>query len=229
MKKTGSLSRKIYYAVLLLTAASAIVIGCYNWAQRGLGRGLVGFAGLAFLPLPWLVCKVFRLRPAYQMDSLLLLFIFLAFQLGTALGFYTYLAYYDLFAHFLCGFVFTEIGLCVYLAMKQDKTDALHRDALVGASFSFFATQFASAMWEIWEYLGFLLFGHDSQNVAATGVGDTMEDIMICMAGSLVMAVILYFHMKGCRRFWVLRPVDEFYRVNCETPRTNETPNISTK
>lgn len=48
-----------------------------------------------------------------------------------------------------------------------------------------------AAMWEIVEYTGFLLFGYDSQNVAATGVGDTMEDMMICLAGTVITCVLL--------------------------------------
>ena len=57
---------------------------------------------------------------------------------------------------------------------------------------SFFFSGFVAVLWEIFEFVADLLTGNDSQNVAATGVADTMEDMMICLVGGLFMAAVIW-------------------------------------
>ncbi len=177
-------------------------------------RGAGGFAGALFLLVFPLLRRIFRLKKVPLMDAVLTVFLFLAFDLGTVLGLYSYIWWMDLAAHGLSGFLFTMVGLCLYWMIREEKRAPMGKDALAAASYAFFFSSFIAALWEIFEYVAFLVTGHDSQNVAATGVGDTMEDIMICLAGSLVMAALIYLHLKGKHRSFLLLPAEEFYRAN---------------
>ena len=43
-----------------------------------------------------------------------------------------------------------------------------------------------AGLWEIAEYLISFVVGLDLQRVAATGVSDSMQDMIVCMIGTLV-------------------------------------------
>ena len=208
------------YSRLLLVTVIGYVLGClatggYVLLSGGAAaRGVGGLAGTLFVLVFPLLRRIFRLKKAPLLDAVLLVFIFLAFSLGTVLGLYSYIWWYDLAAHGISGFLFTMVGLCLYWMMREDKSAPVGKDALAAAGFAFFFSQFVAGLWEIFEYVGFLLTGHDSQNVAATGVGDTMEDMMICLAGSLIMAAAVWLHLKGKHRSLLLLPAEEFYRAN---------------
>lgn len=217
MKKTVNW-RAFYVAAVILYALGGVAIGLYTAFMPGETRGFMGFAGLLFLPIPWLIRVVFRLKPAYLADICLLAFIFAAFELGVAFSWYSKYAYYDLLAHGVSGVIFTAVGLCAYYLFREDKHAPMGKDRLVSVSFAAFFSMTAAGMWEIVEYVIYLVFGNDSQYAVApyagfNGVADTMEDMMICLAGTAVMCLFLWIHLGG-RRLSVLAPIDQFVRVN---------------
>ncbi len=199
----------VLYGIVCFAAGGYVLLSGGN-AARGLG----GLAGLLFLLAFPLIRRIFRLKKAPLMDAVLLIFIALAFHLGTVLGLYTYLWWYDLAAHCLSGFLFTLVGLCLYWMVREDRSAPIGKDALAATGFAFFFSQFIAGLWEMFEYVGFLLTGHDSQNMTATGAGDTMEDMMICLAGSVIMAAVIWLHLRGKHRLVLMLPAEEFYRAN---------------
>ena len=199
--------------VIIAFILGALFIGLYQLATKGIGVAWMGFVSVLYLLIPLVVRKLFRLRPAYLMDMVLYIFIFIAFDLGVALRLYTSVWWIDLAAHFVSGFLFTAVGLCVYYYLRQDKGLGMGHDRAVAVGFSFCFCQFTAVAWEIIEYAGFIFFGHDSQDMK-NGVRDTMEDMMICMAGSILMCVLMAIHLRGRHKIFLFAPVDEFYRVN---------------
>ncbi len=201
--------------VVLTFILGAIFIGFYQLTVHGIGLAWMGWISLLYLLIPPLARKIFRLRPAYLIDMVLYIFIFFAFDLGVALKLYARFQTMDLIAHILSGFVFAEIGLCIYFYLRADKQQPMGYGRGLACIFSFFFTGFVAVVWEIIEYVGFLLTGHDSQCVAATGVGDTMEDMIVCLVGGLVMCLLMFVHLKGKHKLFLFAPSDEFFRVNC--------------
>lgn len=211
--------RPAYWITVVLYALGGIAIGLYTAFMPGETRGFLGLVGLLFLLIPPLVRLVFRLKPAYLADICLLVFIFTAFELGVAFSWYSKFAYYDLLAHGVSGMVFAEVGLCVYYYFREDKQAPIGKDRLVAVAFSGFFSMTAAGMWEIIEYVMWLFTGNDSQYsiapyVGFNGVSDTMEDMMICLAGTLVLCLLMWFHLGGRRRLLLFRPVDQFVEVN---------------
>ena len=51
--------------------------------------------------------------------------------------------------------------------------------------FVFFASMAVAGLWEISEYFVHAVTGRDVQRVALTGVDDTMQDMIVCMIGTL--------------------------------------------
>lgn len=149
MKRT-TIWKTIYYTVLAAYAAGGIAIGLYT-AFVTKDRPFMGFVGLLFLPLPWLIRVVFRLKPAYLADTCLIAFIFAAFELGVAFSWYSKFPYYDLIAHGVSGVVFTAVGLCGFYLLREDKRAPMKKDRLLAVSFSFLFSMTAAGLWEIVE------------------------------------------------------------------------------
>ena len=53
-----------------------------------------------------------------------------------------------------------------------------------------------ACFWEICEYVLSLVVHNDPQMVAATGIQDTMLDMIVCTIGALLMLIPYYFYYK---------------------------------
>lgn len=211
--------RLAYWITVTLYALGGIAIGLYTAFAPGETRGFLGLVGLLFLLIPPLLRLIFRLKPAYLADICLLVFIFMAFELGVAFSWYSKFAYYDLLTHGVSGMIFAAVGLCVYYYFREDKQAAPGKDRLVAVSFSAFFSMTAAGMWEILEYLMWVFTGDDSQYsiapyVGFNGVSDTMEDMMICLVGTVVLCWLMWIHLGGRRRLLLFKPVDQFLEAN---------------
>lgn len=206
------MSKKWAMGTAAVYTLASLAVSVYLFAEKGVGSGLVGLCSLLYLLIFPLCRRLFRVRPGWLLDTVLMVFIFCAFTLGTALAWYSRFAYYDLLMHFLSGVLVAMLGLCAYYWLREPDRRLTPPNRGMATALSFLFPQFVAIAWEMVEYIGFLLTGHDSQRVAETGVADTMEDMMICMAGALVMAILVWIHLGGKRRIPLLRPVDDWVR-----------------
>jgi uncharacterized membrane protein YjdF len=124
-----------------------------------------------------------RLPPAYFLT--LHIFTFLGELLGTGFSLYRAIPPYDLLLHFLSGIILFIFGL--YFWKCAEKTGR----SMAGALFSLFFSLSGAGVWEIWEYLGDLLFALQSQGT----LKDTMEDIIAGSLGGLI-AYSVYIFIK---------------------------------
>ncbi len=119
-------------------------------------------------------------------------FVFLACGLGSAIGLYDKVLCWDLIMHGMFGFV---CSLIVFVLLVRWNGSKLNPVGFMAIIFAF--TMGVAALWEVWEYLCDRITGGDAQRVlesVALGkspVADTMEDIMIAMAGSALFFVTL--------------------------------------
>lgn len=210
MEKSGTKNQWIYRITVILYIVGTVICGVVRFMQtRSVVSVLIVAASFLYLLIMPLVFWLFRIKPGYLIAALMDVFIFLAFTLGTAMRWYTVFGWYDLFAHCLSGVLFTLFGICAYHLLRQDKGQPLGEEPWVCAGFSFCFSMMIAGMWEIIEYTLFLITGYDSQNVAATGVGDTMEDMMICLLGTVITCVLLAVHIKK-HRLLLFVPAEEF-------------------
>ena len=75
----------------------------------------------------------------------------------------------------------------------------------------------SAVLWEIWEY-GVSLFGADPQQVALTGVSDTMQDMIVCTVGGLITAISCWKYLKHLgenrRKGLMMSLFEKFYEAN---------------
>ena len=163
---------------------SAVLIVVYAIRKDGYHLG-ISIGTLAIPPALALFYRITRLKRVHQLDFLILAFTFLAYPLGSCLDFYRILPGFDKVAHTLSGVFVSVLCLVLYYLLKPGHAVEA-RDAALAMVFTFFGSMAVAGLWEIAEYLISFVVGLDLQRVAATGVSDSMQDMIVCMIGTLV-------------------------------------------
>jgi uncharacterized membrane protein YjdF len=176
-------ARSIYYEVAICLASLAIFIYCQFFLNRR----------------HWL-----RNPPGMQ------LFVAAVFFIGLTAGrfFFLYrdLPGFDKFAHLLYGMAFGIIGYPLFYRInpaQQEKPDIRPATVLL---FSVGLAMTCSFLWEVYEFVFDRLFGTNMQHWLpgpATGVNDTMLDMLADLLGALVVGFSwLREQRRDPRRFW---------------------------
>lgn len=125
------------------------------------------------------------IRPVYEAQAVIIAFTFAAYTLGVACSLYKTLPGYDKLLHMLSGTLTMSLALPLFYALK-----ASHRverdDCALAVGFCLSAALAVAGVWEIAEYALSLLADMDPQCAAATGVSDTMKDMIVCTLGALL-------------------------------------------
>ena len=129
--------------------------------------------------------KLFHVRTASDVRIVYTVFLFLAMIIGKVYNFYELMPWWDKFLHVLTGALLAVLGARIGLAMPAGQKPKMGYVFLFAISFSLAC----GAVWEIFEFTGDELLGLDSQ-LRATGVMDTMGDIIADTAGALSAAGI---------------------------------------
>lgn len=206
--------QKLAYRILQgLYGASAIFVTVFNYLYDEPVRAMLGVVIPLFLLIPPIAERLLRLKLGYVNKIIVLAFAFLAYNLGTALRFYDRFGMYDNAMHLLSGILFTLFGLCFYARLRKSEID-LRGEWFLQLSYAFCFSMFIAVLWEIYEFLLYVAVGHDAQKHLTTGVFDTMEDIVACALGSLVMAGSYILYAKKGVRLLFMRAYDDFARLN---------------
>ncbi|GMW00379.1 MAG: hypothetical protein AMXMBFR84_15160 [Candidatus Hydrogenedentota bacterium] len=160
------------------------------------------------------VLKRYRiyLPPEFQLISAA--FIFLSFFLGSAGDFYYKFWWWDLALHAGSGFLFGMVGFITLYLLNQ--TSRLPK-GIHPTFVCFFGVTFAVFMgviWEIFEYIvDRALPGTNMQSVE-TGIDDTMQDLMVDIAGAAVVAAMGMAYFKSGRYSFIGDGIRAFIRRN---------------
>ena len=121
---------------------------------------------------------------------LYLIFGFIALFLGFQLHLYKTVYWYDNFAHFLWGFLSSL--LAIILLKKFKKFDNIIFICL----FIFIFSLATSGLWEVCEFTIDNIFNSNMQR-RATGVYDTMKDIIVALFGNILFILSFIFEYKN--------------------------------
>lgn len=185
-----------------IAAELIAVVFCIIYAVTDGGKTTMYFELLASALLPFLF-PVYGLITKKQLPVVLsviaAVFVFMASDLGSAVGLYDKLLCWDLIMHGIFGFVCCMVVFVLLIRWNGIKLSPAGFMIII---FAF--TMGVAAIWEVWEYLADRITGGDAQKVAesiARGkspLADTMEDIMIAMAGCAVFYISLFID-KLCK------------------------------
>ncbi len=112
------------------------------------------------------------------------------------------------------------LAMAVYYMVKPGHC-VERKDEKLAVLFVFFGSMGVAGLWEISEYCLAPLVGRDLQHVATSGVGDSMQDMIVCLIGTLCTLPSLSRLCRG-RRSWLAAPVEVFLQNNGGTRQAEE-------
>ncbi len=158
------------------------------------------------LLLPLLLALFYRLlkfQRVYQLDILIYLFFLALYTIGLAGNGYHHIPYYDKFAHTFSGVFTSFLALILFYSLKPVK-EIEKRDFPLASVFTTAVAVAVAGIWEIAEYVTGLITNMDPQNVVATGVTDTMWDMIVCTIGALFMLIpYAFYYYKGKKELFM--------------------------
>ena len=178
-----------------------IILTIYYILKRDFKKLVPVIITFALTFLPALLDRAFKLRADAVGNLIYYAVIVMSVYLGGGLRFYDKYAWWDRVLHFLCGIMFVSFG--VPLAYKMGMTN---RVAVLFFCFTLSTT--LHALWEAAEYIIDTLVHTDHQRwqehsksknhlspdaVQPAGLVDTMNDIIICMIGTVAACAVWWF------------------------------------
>ena len=152
---------------------------------------------LPIIMVPYLLDRIFHYKMKEGLQFVFYLFILVSLALGSILGLYHKIAWFDLLAHFLTG-VISSLVSCIFL----EKQELLRKEkAGFACLFMILFALGVSSCWEFFEFFSDKIFHGDAQYVKLTGVSDTMEDMLIALFGSILFSGYCYIKMKKDQYF----------------------------
>ena len=134
-----------------------------------------------------------------EFELLAIGFIFAALFLGEVRGYYVRYWWWDMLLHTSSGFLLGIIGFLLVYILNEKEDIEVHMKPGFVALFAFLFALGMGALWEVFEFAADSLFGLNMQKEMLgdpSGLTDTMWDIILDAAGSLVIAILGYGYLK---------------------------------
>lgn len=157
-----------------------------------------------FTFVPILLDKIFSIKADLFGNILYFTIIVMSIYLGSELKFYDKFVWWDRTLHFLCGIMFVSFGIPL-----AEKIGIVNKAGILFSCFTLSST--LHVLWEIAEYIADSIVHTDHQRwqkrcktrnhlspkaIQPAGLVDTMNDIIICMTGTLAACTVWWFIIK---------------------------------
>ena len=200
---------RIFFPFYLLLCAALAVVYALKRDSYHLGISL----GALAIPIALLLFyRLTGLKLVHQLDFIILAFTLIGYPLGSCLDFYARFPGYDKLIHMLSGAFVSVLCILLYCALKPERRIG-RGDFWLALLFTFFGSMAVAGLWELAEYGINLVTGRDVQHVLDTGVGDTMQDMLVCMIGTIATLPLLRPLSQG-RQTRFTAPIDAFLERN---------------
>ena len=221
--KTGQLSRiprisRIVLLICILLFAGGIV--SLFIVDDDASRSRIAFQTfevslmILVIFIPVLVDRIVHVRVTRLMEILFVSFCFSSLILGDVVDFYGRFNWWDDLLHGISGMLLGIVGYSVINIFNKIENNTIKFTPLF---VSIWVVCFALALGSLWEIMEFVtdgLFGLNSQQyllgsgtfddteplVGHEALRDTMQDLMLDLLGSLVIAVIGFFELRKLKR-----------------------------
>lgn len=177
---------------VLLAAATLVIYSVVYDEYSAVTYLQVSAAALVPAVFPIIGAVTKREVPIY-LGILAAVHIFLASDLGSALGFYSLIPSWDLIMHGFFGLVFAVTAKEFIIRWGGGSIKKGGFYLLI-----FLSTAGAAALWEVWEFTCDIVLDGDAQRVKeaiANGtnpIADTMTDIIITLVGVAVFFIVIF-------------------------------------
>lgn len=186
--------------IFLLVIMGLTAAGC---ALRGLYRGdnyaaFQAALALVMFSFPALITRFLHFSIPQDCRLIYYVFTFSTIVVGSAMYGYTRIPYWDKLFHFFSGILISAAGLIVCHLLFYTMSGAQRTRRILYTLFPFLFNLSVAVLWEVYEYLLYILLGIDAVNHLTSGVNDTMQDIIVCLLGGILFtACLLRAFYKG--------------------------------
>ena len=198
----------------LIYAATLIYSFVVNFPDRAMNTrfNMTFVAILCPLIVPVLF-KLFKWKPISEIYIINLIFCYFASLIGSCLGGYS-VPFFDKVVHFGFGFCGIEIAYLLYMILKRSsKLDSIQEWHIFLVFVNAVNTAIA-VYWEFYEYAMLIFFNNDAINHYTSGVHDTITDMLVCVAGGLVVTGFLISAKRSGKDNFFTRLPQKFYDLN---------------
>lgn len=189
MNKIYALVNKIIVVTLYVFMLFQLGIKLHSMS---LSKILTTLSIIPILLVPLLIKKLFKYDVSEELKLIYYLFIIVSLVLGSILGLYYKISWFDLLAHFLSG-AFVSFASLILIKhkrlLKKENTGFI-------ILFMLSASLMVASCWEFFEFFSDKILGGDVQWVAKTGVDDTMTDMLIAFLGSIIYSIHFLIQVK---------------------------------
>ena len=179
-----------------------------NWYLAAQSAGTI----LVLAMMYWAM-RLLHIKPVWQLCSVIVGFTFAAYTLGVACAFYKWMPGYDKLLHTLSGTMTMMLALPLFYVVKHNHRPE-REDCALAVVFCLMTALAVAGVWEIAEYAASMVIRTDPQCVAATGVTDTMIDMIVCSIGALAAVPSLLRYYKTGEGGVLYTPTEVFLERN---------------
>lgn len=187
---------KIYVLVNKIIVVTLYVFMLFQLGIKlhsmSLSKILTTLSIIPILLVPLLIKKLFKYDVSEELKLIYYLFIIVSLVLGSILGLYYKISWFDLLAHFLSGAFVSFVSLILIKhkrLLKKENTGFI-------ILFMLSASLMVASCWEFFEFFSDKILGGDVQWVVKTGVDDTMTDMLIAFLGSIIYSIYFLIQVK---------------------------------
>ena len=202
-------------AVLFVAGIVSICIIDDDATQSRLAFQTFEVALMMFLTfLPDILHRIIHIKIPHLMEVIFVAFCFCALILGDVADFYGKFGWWDSLEHGMSGVLLGILGYAIINTFNSVEGNKLKFSPVFVSLWVICFALAMGAVWEILEYVTDGLFGLNSQQYLTTpgtfdkavplegheALRDTMEDLMLDFAGSVIISIIGYFDLKKQRK-----------------------------
>lgn len=205
MKKMNLRNKIIFIFILIGSMYYAIQV----LKERDLYQFLIVITVVPVTLFPYLIQRIGKVRIPNMLESLYMIFIFLAYFLGSIMKFYGKISFYDLLVHFISGILSSMVAYYLYKVYNRKGGNLF-----TVIFFVLGMTALIAVSWEIFEFVCDKIFKKNAQHVIESGVDDTMTDMIVALVGAILynLLYILYtVKKKGVLMKKYIEEVDTCY------------------
>lgn len=202
------------YRILWIVYVLGLVFAFYDNFTKGYMHSLMMTCvstGLLFI-LP-ILFKLMKWKPIYEIYILWIIFIGMASLLGSSYRFYDHVLYWDKYTHCFSGVLGSSVAYILFCLLKKCR-EVRKEDIPLMYIFVFAINITIATLWEIYEYLGLVFFNYDGIRHYASGVHDSMTDIIVCIIGGMIVLFNIAYHYRSKKECFITNIYSKFYTKN---------------
>lgn len=181
--------KRINIVLMILTIVLALINVLNNLSTLDLVTFAKDISIVFTVTAPYIFQKLFKIKLSEGFTAVWVIFIFMAHYLGASMFCYSIIPYFDKVTHTISGILTAYIAMTI---LDYKKVKGVVFNILFIVAFSWMC----AGLWETFEFVCDNLFHGDAQLVAETGVTDTMGDMLVAFAGSIVFSIWYVFQTK---------------------------------